>query len=222
MALAGRIDVPYYWYEGLADWTLLGAVPPVIPLGTQFALAVPWVNLGDVSARGRIDLTLTKPDGATVKLEATSGQTILFAPGEGLRVTFKLVPLDQIGQYSARVVLSMEEEAPAIVSFYTAVLNVDTAWFNGWIPLWSRGLSPADPNWDVWEPGDGGTVPISLTQKGHFTKFPSRGYWGCRLRRLDGGISGLYTPTWGEMLPTTVPEGATLTWNASSWEVTVA
>ena len=109
MALAGGISSFVYWYEGLARWVTLGTVPPSPALATGLHLSVGWTNSGTARAKGHIELTIIRPDGATVKPAAVSGQDTEREAGYGWTVQFAPVTLDLAGQYSARAVLSMEE-----------------------------------------------------------------------------------------------------------------
>ena len=99
---------------------------------------------------------------------------------------------------------------PALVSFYAAIRNLPTAFgWTKWQPLWSRGLSPADPNWDVWEPGSPG--PISESERGRFVNYPPRGWYGWKYYNpATGQWSGLYTPYFGE------PEGILTVWEGAT------
>jgi hypothetical protein len=108
--LSGRFYPPhYYWYPGLAYWALLYPdSPPTVPGGTEFHLALVWLNNGSVSVRGHVDLTVTRPDGSQVVPPAVLNQDNVAAPGSGWAVQFAPITLDQAGSWTARAVLSGE------------------------------------------------------------------------------------------------------------------
>jgi hypothetical protein len=109
-APSGRFYPPhYYWYPGLPDWALLYPdSPPSVPGGTEFHLALNWLNNGSVSVRGHVDLTVTRPDGSQMVPPAVLNQDNVAAPGSGWGVQFAPITLDQAGSWTARAVLSGE------------------------------------------------------------------------------------------------------------------
>ena len=130
------------------------------------------------------------------------------------------IPYDGRTLTAQGVAFTVEAPLPTLVSFYAAIRNLPTAFgWTKWQPLWSRGLSPSDPNWDVWEPGSPG--PISESERGRFVNYPSRGWYGWKYyNSATGQWSGLYTPYWGELEGIlTVWEGATVWGDASSLAV---
>lgn len=108
--LSGAIYLIQFWYQGLAAWVDLDPnAPPVVPLNTALSLVICWRNTSSVSVRGRVDLTITKPDGTPVTPLATVNQNLVAAPNNGWCVMFEAVVLDKPGQYQGRVILSGEQ-----------------------------------------------------------------------------------------------------------------
>ena len=132
------------------------------------------------------------------------------------------LPYDGRTLIAQGVAFTVEAPLPTLVSFYAAIRNLPTAFgWTKWQPLWSRGLSPSDPNWDVWEPGSPG--PISESERGRFVNYPTRGWYGWKYYNpATGQWSGLYTPYWGELEGIlTVWGGATVWGDASTLAVWV-
>lgn len=101
----GRIDNILYWVPGMANTVpLLGAVN--MPLNTPITLYVQWSNRGEVVFTGHVDLSVYKPDGATLTPAAVNFQDVVAPPGGGAVTQFSAVVLDQVGAWRGRATLS--------------------------------------------------------------------------------------------------------------------
>lgn len=88
-----------YWIEGEEDWKQ-DIEGQDFDKGTSIVIGGGWSNTTSSKIEGHVDLTLTKPDGTEVELDATQNQDKEADPGDGWSVRFEKVTLDQVGNYT--------------------------------------------------------------------------------------------------------------------------